>query len=258
MATSRSRALTTHTVIDTHIHLDALADGPAQLQAAVDVGVTGFISIGVDPRCSQRLSGPLPANIEVKTVLGLHPQEVRDAVDVDAAFAVLERRLDEEPDVVGVGECGLDARPGVGNAALHEEVFRRHLRLARRRDLPVVLHGVRRDGPMLQILDDEGGDVDGVWHGFSGSRDTMLQAVRRGLFISVGFVVLDERARRLVAAVPAIPDDRLLVETDAPPLPPARLRDVVAAVARLRDTTPAHIAALTTANARRLFRWPGR
>ena len=239
------------------MHLDALNDGPALLQAAVDVGVTGIVSIGVDPRCSQALRGTLPAGLEVKTVLGLHPQEVRDQADVDDAFAVLERRLDQEPGIVAVGECGLDARPGVGNAALHEQVFRRHRRIARRRGLPVVLHGVRRDGPMLTVLDEEraGGDVDGVWHGFSGSRDTMLLAVKRGLHISVGFVVLDERSRRLREAVPAIPDERLLVETDAPPLPPARLRDVVDAVARLRGSTPAAIAALTTRNARRLFRW---
>ncbi len=250
----RRRALTTALVIDTHVHLDRLDDGPALLQAAVDVGVTGLVSIGLDPRCPQQLRGPLPPGLEVKTVLGLHPQEVRDAADVDAAFAVLERRLDAEPSVVGIGECGLDARPGIGNAALHQEVLRRHLRLARRRGLPVVLHGVRRDGALLATLDDEAG-VDGVWHGFSGSKETLLAAVRRGLFISVGFLALNERARRLREAVPAIPEDRLLVETDAPPLAPARIKDVVAAVARLRGTTPEHIAALTSANARRLFRF---
>jgi TatD DNase family protein len=249
-------------MIDTHLHLDRLLEaGPALLQAAVDVGVTGFVSIGVDPRLAQGLAGPLPPGVEVKTVLGLHPQEVKDRDDVDAAFAVLERRLDQEPGVVAVGECGLDARPGIGNVALHELVFRRHLQIARARGLPVVLHGVRRDGAMLAVLDDECGGpgksgVDGVWHGFSGSRDTMQLAVKRGLFISVGFMVLDERARRLREAVPAIPDDRLLVETDAPPLAPARLPDVVDAVARLRGTTSAHIAALTSNNARRLFRWP--
>lgn len=244
-------------VIDSHIHLDRLHDGPAVLQAAVDVGVTGFVSIGLDPRHEQGLRGALPVGIDIKKALGLHPQEVRDAVDVDAAFAVLHRRLIEDRDVVAVGECGLDARPGIGNAALHEEVLRRHLRLARRHDLPVVLHGVRRDAAMLSILQDEG-VVDGVWHGFSGSTETMLLAVRRGLCISVGFMALDERARRVRAAIPAIPDDKLLIETDAPPLPPARLVEVAAAVAALRGTTPAHIAALTTANARRLFRWPAR
>ncbi|MDP2342510.1 MAG: TatD family hydrolase [Deltaproteobacteria bacterium] len=243
-------------MIDTHVHLDRLLEaGPALVRAAVDVGVRGFVSIGVDPRFPQGLSGAVPEGIEVKTVLGLHPQEVRDADDVDDAFACLQRRLDAEPAVVAIGECGLDARPGVGNAALHEQVFRRHLQIAHARGLPVVLHGVRRDGPMLTVLDDEA-RVDGVWHGFSGSRDTMLLAVKRGLFISVGFMVLDERARRLREAVPAIPDDRLLIETDAPPLAPARLPDVVDAVARLRGSTREHIVALTTANARRLFRWP--
>ena len=244
-------------MIDTHIHLDRLDDGPAQIQAAIDAGVRGFVSIGLDPRQSQALRGALPATVVVKTALGLHPQEVRDAADVDDAFAALARRLDTE-DIAAIGECGLDARPGIGNAELHEVVFRRHLRLARERNLPVVLHGVRRDGAMLDVIDDErrGQPLRGVWHGFSGSKDTMQLAIARGLHVSIGFVILDPRTRRARDAVPHIPNDRLLVETDAPPLAPERLKDVVAAVALLRGCAPEEIVATTMLNAQRLFGFP--
>jgi histidinol dehydrogenase len=78
-------------VIDTHMHLDALGeDGPALVQAAVDRGVTGIVSVGVDPRASQALLGALPQGVVVKRALGLHPQEVRDEADVDDALAALD------------------------------------------------------------------------------------------------------------------------------------------------------------------------
>lgn len=256
-------------LIDTHMHLDALDDdGPALLAAAFAAGVRGVVSVGVDPRLSQALKGHLPPGMGVRRVLGLHPQEVRDEADVDAAFVVLEAALEaaranasddaSANDVAAIGETGLDARPFKGNPALHELVFRRHLQLARRRRLPVVIHCVRRDGRLLEILDEEGGGgLAGVWHGFTASADTMKLAVKRGLSISIGFQVLDERARRMREAVPLIPPDRLLVETDAPPLAPARIVEVVAAVAALRGQSSEEVAALTTANACRLFGFSG-
>jgi TatD DNase family protein len=248
-------------MFDTHLHLDLLGDaGPASLAAAALRGVTHLCAIGVDPRVPASLQGAAPAGVVVVRALGLHPQEVKDAADVDAALAALDERLRHRADdVVAVGECGLDARPGIGDPALHERAFRAQLLLARRHALPVVLHGVRRDAAMLQALDDEYGDdartgrVRGVWHGFSSSTDTMKHAVRRGLSISVGFLVLNEKARRLREAVPHIPLERLVVETDAPPLPPERLVDVVDEVARLRGVSRDEIARATTANARALF-----
>lgn len=249
---------------DTHLHLDLLGDdGPALLQAAVDVGVTRFTAIGTDPRVAARLRGALPAGVRVGFAVGLHPQELPKLSDddVEAAFVALDRRLGEEGDIVAIGETGLDARRGIGDgdAALARQhaVFVRHLAIARRVGLPLVLHGVRRDGPMLQALDDDiaaWGPLPGaVWHGYSGSKDTMRLAVARGVFIAIGFMALDERARRLREAIPHIPDDMLLLETDAPPLAPAKLVDVAAAVAALRGQSVEHVWAVTTANAARLF-----
>lgn len=249
---------------DTHLHFDLLGDeGPARLQAAVDVGVGAFVGIGVDPRVPARLKGPLPPEVRVGFAVGLHPQELPKLGDddVEAAFAALDQRLAREDDIVAVGECGLDARKGIGDddVALSRQrrVFVRHLAVARRVGLPLVLHGVRRDGPMLQALDDDlaaHGPLPGaVWHGYSGSRDTMRLAVARGLHVAIGFMALDERARRLREAIPAIPDDRLVLETDAPPLHPARLVDVAAAVAALRGQSIEHVCAVTSANAARLF-----
>jgi TatD DNase family protein len=219
--------------------------------------------VGTDPRVPARVKGALPDGVVAGYAVGLHPQELPGLSDDDvaAAFSALDERLAREPDIVAIGETGLDARKGIGDAddalARQRRVFGRHLAIARRTGLPLVLHGVRRDGPMLQVLDDDiaaHGPLPGaVWHGYSGSRDTMKLATARGVAISIGFMALDDRARRLREAIPFIPDHLLLLETDAPPLAPSRLVDVAAAVAALRGQTLAHVAEITSANARRLF-----
>ena len=241
-------------MIDTHVHLDLLDDADALTKAA-RAGVRAIVGIGVHPSTPSTPNVVVPDGLRIVHALGLHPQALVDDAALDEALAVLRERVGRE-DVVAIGETGLDARADMPHAALQERAFRMQLRLARERDLPVVLHGVRRDGAMLAVLDDEiarSGTVRSVWHGFSASKDTMLHAVKRGAYVSVGFMALNEKARRLREAVPHIPGDRLLVETDAPPLPPEQLVDVVAAVARLRGVDPEEIVATTTANARALF-----
>jgi TatD DNase family protein len=254
-----------HGIIDTHVHLDHLGDdGPALLQAAVDMGVVAMIGNGVDPRRRALLKGNVPAGLQIGYAVGLHPQELPALTDddIEAAFVALEARLHTEPDIVAIGECGLDARSGIGDTDEQRRrqlwVFERHLRLVRTTGLPLIVHGVRRDGPLLQLLKDDLAThgplpAGGVWHGFSASRDTMQLAVGLGLHISVGFMALSDNARRLREAIPAIPTHRLLVETDAPPLPPARIVDVIAAIATLRGTDADSIAAHAADNARALF-----
>jgi len=249
---------------DTHLHLDALGDdGPAWMAAAAARGVTHLLAIGVDPRRPAQLLGPLPATMQVRFAVGLHPQELPNLSDddVEAAFVALDARLATEDDIVAVGECGVDARAGIGDTeerrARQIGVFQRHLQVARRVGLPLVLHGVRRDGVLLDVIDADiaaHGPLPGaVWHGFSGSADTMRLAVKRGIHIAVGFMALDARARRLQEAIPLIPDHALLLETDAPPLHPERLLDVAEAVARVRGQSLETIQRLTTDNASRLF-----
>lgn len=247
-------------MIDTHLHLDLLderGEADALLTAAAAAGVTDVVGIGVDPRASSRTHGAVHAPVRLHETVGMHPQNLTTEQDLDAALAALDDVLTRrERRLVAVGETGLDARTGMPPAALQERAFRAQLALAHKHDLPVVVHGVRRDADILRILDEHvaaHGPLRGVWHGYSGARDTMREAVKRGLYIAIGFVIVNDKARRVREAVPHIPPDRLVVETDAPPFLPARLREVVDTVAALRGTTPADIEAQTTANARTLF-----
>jgi TatD DNase family protein len=260
---------------DTHLHLDALGDdGPDLVADAVAVGVTHMVAVGVDPRRPATLVGPASSQhvpgLRVGFAVGLHPQELPAMNDdaVEEALDALDARVDDDRGcTVAVGEVGLDARRGIGTGvgvgddgdalARQVRVMKRHLAVARRTGLPLVLHGVRRDGAMLQAIDDDvaahGPLPPCLWHGYSGSRDTMRLAVARGLFISVGFMALDARARRLREAIPDIPVERLVLETDAPPLAPARIVDVAAAVAALRGVSVERLAETTSANAAALF-----
>jgi len=248
-------------VWDTHLHLDLLGDGAvAQLEVARDVGVTALVGIGVDPRRPARIA--VPAGLTVGYAVGLHPQELPALSDddVDVAMRALDVRV-REPDIVAVGECGLDGRKGIGDddtaLARQRRVFAAHLDVAAREGLPVVLHGVRRDAAMLEVLDAHtavcGPLVGCVWHGYSGSKDTARAAVARGVIISIGFMALEPRARRLREAIPSLPDDGFVLETDAPPLAPARLAEVAAAVAALRGQSVEHVKDMSSKTAARLF-----
>jgi TatD DNase family protein len=240
-------------VIDSHIHLNLLTE-PNALADAVQAGVTRMIGIGTDPRQSPAPTITAPPSLQIDYALGLHPYELKSTADVDDAMAVLERRLVDEH-ACAIGETGLDHRPELPNIELQQYAFQAHLELRRRLQLPLILHGVRRDERMLATLAQHARDSDPptIWHGFSSSKDTAVAATRRGIVISIGFMVLNERAKRVQEAVAAIPFELLLIETDAPPLPPARLGDVAAAIAKLRNTTTEAVVAATTANANRVL-----
>jgi TatD DNase family protein len=239
-------------MIDTHVHLDLLVD-PLALARAAAAGVTRIVGIGTDPRKSPLSSVPVPEGLHIDYAWGLHPYELRTRADVDDALSVLRERLLSGG--IAVGETGLDHRPDLADATLQEYAYESQLRLRRELNLPVILHGVRRDERMLALHAKHArpSDAPTIWHGFSSSRETAVAATKRGIAISIGFMALNERARRVREAIPAIPDSLLLVETDAPPLEPHRLTDVIEAVARLRGTSAAAIDALTTANAQRLL-----
>ncbi len=246
---------------DTHLHLDLLGDllcDERALDDAVTAGVTVMTGIGTDPRKKPVPTHTPPASLRIGYARGLHPQELPklNDDDVEACFDALRDCLNDD-DTIAIGECGLDARRGIGDddtaRARQRDVFSRHLTLANKSGLPVVIHGVRRDGDVLAMLDAHGPLPGAVWHGFSGSADTAREAVKRGVVISIGFMILDDKARRVREAIALIPETSLVIETDAPPLAPARLRDVAVEVARLRNDSVEHIVEVTTNNAARLF-----
>lgn len=274
-------------LVDAHAHVDSDRLGaPVEvvLADAARAGVRAIVMAGVDPAgwAAQRAlaarfthaapDGAAPTSPwpSLHPVFGVHPQLVPelDLPTLEAQLAELETVLAlHRP--VGLGETGLDRLTEAATAAmpLQERAFRAQLRLARRFELPVVLHLLRADERALAILREEGlPAAGGVVHSFSGAADFALALVKLGLHISFAGTLTFPQSRRLRDAAARVPADRLLIETDTPdqpPIPhrgepnrPALLPLVAASLAEVRGISTPAAMALCAANARRLFGLP--
>lgn len=196
---------------------------------------------GVEPAQWPRARALAGGAITLRFAAGIHP---RHAGSIEALEAHVARAR-----VHAIGELGWDRAAPFDDALVDAQ-----LALARAAALPVILHVVGAHGHALERLRRHP-PLAGVVHAFSGSAELVREYVRRGLAISIGPSVLGAGARRVHAAARAVPDEALLVETDAPDgiAEPADVARVVAQVAHLRGREPSAIAALTHANAARLF-----
>jgi len=248
---------------DSHIHLDALPEPAAAVAEASRLGVAGFVAPAVAPDGWMDLLATVRACPGSRAALGVHPLAAAQWLpEHDPALLSLAAAAE----VVAIGEVGLD-RQAAADAATQERVLRSMVRLARRLDLPLLLHCRRATGRLLELLrEEEAGAVGGIWHAFNGSLETARQAIDLGFALGLGGVLTFPEARRLAEVVQQVPADWLVLETDAPDLAPhphrgesnrpAWLPLIGARLAELRGWTPAETAALTTANARRVLRLP--
>ncbi len=258
-------------MIDTHCHLDLeafAADRDAVIARATAAGVEGMLVPAVRPAMWDALVALCGrhAAAGLRCALGIHPQVVPalPASELGEVATLADRiaTAADQPHVVAIGECGLDAASGAIDAQV--AIFRAHVRAARAVGKPVVIHVLRAHDAAPRILREERvHEVGGVMHSYSGGADLVGVYRDLGLAFSLAGPITYPNARRPVAAARAIPDALLLAETDAPdqsPVPhrggrsePAFLHAVIAGLAAARDATPEAIATLTTANARRLF-----
>lgn len=198
--------------------------------------------------------------------VGVHPHHANHyAADPQASVTAVVARLDALAAVRAIGEIGLDYHYDFSPREVQQAVFRAQLRLAKSRDLPVVIHTREAEDDTLRILAEEGGlALRGVFHCFTGDTAAAERALATGFYLSIPGVVSFPKAESLRAALARVPGDRLLVETDSPylaPVPyrgqrnePARVATVVERVAAARGETPEIVGAQTDANFDALFR----
>jgi TatD DNase family protein len=246
-------------IFDTHCHLglDGAAPPAEEHARALAADVAAMLVVGIDAATSAaaRALAALPG---VRWSAGLHPN---DANRFDAEWPSIAA-LARDPSCAAIGETGMDCfrdRTPIGE---QERSLRAHLALARELDLPVVLHCRDAFAPMFAVLRSEP-PVRGVMHCFSGGVEEARQALDLGLHLSFAGPLTYPRNDALRAAAAFAPDDRILVETDAPFLPPQRRRgqrnepayivETVAALAAARGVAPAAAAAQTYRNACALF-----
>lgn len=250
-------------LIDTHCHIEMEAfdkDRDDVLKRAKDSGIEALITIGSDYESNIDNLALINKYDFLYASVGIHPHDSK--VFTDQIFEEIIEWIKEDK-VVALGETGLDYHYEHSPREIQRMVFKRHLELSRITGLPVIIHSREAKEDTLSILKDSG-ITKGVLHCFSGDMDMAERAMEMGFYISFSGTVTFKKARNILDIVKAVPDDYLLVETDAPYLTPEPLRGkrnepsfiihTVERIATLRGVSPDDIARITTLNARRLFK----
>jgi TatD DNase family protein len=259
-------------LIDSHCHVSDRgfdSDRREMLQRACEAGVSTVLAISSDREDAEAIRDLIRAAREWSGVpelwgtAGVHPHEAEGAREGD--LDRIQTVLKEDPALLAVGETGLDFYYDNSPRAVQEALFRSHMEMADSLDLPIVVHSREADDLTAAIIKEWEGRVVGVLHCFTGGPDLLQTALGAGWMISFTGMVTFKKydGGDLVRSVP---QDRLMIETDAPYLAPVPFRGkrnepgyvgkVADGLAVLRVETPELIREYTTANARRFFRIP--
>lgn len=204
-------------MIDSHCHLDMFGDLGEVLERARIQGVRVILTVAAEEKAFC-LSLVIASSDGVYLSLGIHPHYAKEA---KSETFLRIRELTSHPKVVAIGETGLDFYRNLSPREVQETVFRRHIEEANRASLPLVLHCRDAYERALEILDQEGGlTAGGVVHCFSASPEMAEEFLKRGFFLSFSGTLTYPRAQNLREVAKAIPLERVLLETDAPYLPP--------------------------------------
>lgn len=255
-------------LFDSHMHFDRFDEAgetEALLERARAAGVTRYLAVGGSPtanRRAQRLAESYAGSVFASA--GYDRDLAGRPVNFDEVTELLTR-----PEVVAVGETGLDYHYSADSAPQQRALFQAMLEAAAQSAKPVIIHSREAEADTLALLDDyvkelgPSRDRPAVLHCFTGDRAFAEALVERGLWISFSGILTFANAEKIREAARIVPDDRILIETDAPflaPTPhrgkrnePAFVIEIARMLAELRETTLEEMATLTTANAECLF-----
>jgi TatD DNase family protein len=272
----------TFSLIDTHCHLEMdefNSDREDVIKRARNAGIEAIITISSDIGSNIKgleLSGKYDF---IYSSVGIHPHDAKDFTDEifnqikewatkfeirNSKFEIKKENSSlRTPKIVAIGEIGLDYHYDNSPHEIQQQVFMKQLQLAKEVSLPVIVHSREAKKDTLEIIK-ESGVSKGVLHCFSGDIDMAEKAMAMGFYISIAGPVTFKNARRPKEIAKAIPDDYLLIETDAPYLTPEPFRGrrnepsflvhTASTIAELRGITKEDLARVTTLNAKRLFK----
>jgi TatD DNase family protein len=249
-------------VIDSHTHLDSCAPSDAELVAAADAaGVTRILTIGQDGATGRAALAAAEAFPQVYAAIGHHPNHATGFDDAD--LAELEALAGHER-CRAIGETGLDYFRDYAPRADQERAFHAQIDVARASGKPLVIHTRAAEEDTIATLRGRAAGLDVILHCFS-MPDRLDECLAEGWWISFAGNVTYPKNEDLAAAAERVPDDRLLVETDAPyltPQPrrkernqPAYVVETARFVAQRRGQDYAELEAIVERNAARLFSW---
>ena len=254
-------------LFDTHVHLDnqqLTNDTENIIHRAANEGVNWMTAIGTDLPTSLRcveLANQFP---DVYAAVGIHPTVCHQSAVTDRWQQIVE--LTDDPNVVAIGETGLDLYWDKSTIDVQKKWFQHHIDLSFEKQLPLVIHMRECEDEIVSMLESSSidGSINGIMHSFTGSIQTAQRCLDLGMYISFAGMVTFKKSDQLRSVAAQIPSDRILVETDAPYLSPRPLRTkrpnepsymvhTAACLADARDISAEELASITTENAHRVF-----
>lgn len=253
-------------LVDSHCHLDFPDFEPerdAVIARANDAGIGHMVTICTRVKKFNQIKDVAEAYDNITCSVGTHPHNAGEEPDVTVDDLVT---LAEHPKVVAIGEAGLDYHYDNAPREAQAGGLKRHIKAARVTGLPLVIHARSADDDMAAILE-EAYETEGafpmVLHCFSSSLELAKRGIALGAYVSFSGILTFKTAEELRGIAAEVPEDRLLVETDAPylaPVPfrgkrnePALVSHTARVLADVRNVQAEQIADLTTRNFQRLF-----
>ncbi|MEK1898039.1 MAG: TatD family hydrolase [Rhizobium sp.] len=247
-------------IVDSHCHLDFAefaADREVVMARAREAGIGVFLTIGIRVRQFDRVLAMAERYPDVYCSVGTLPHYADEERDVTTAELIAHSR---HPKVVGIGEAGLDRFYGSASWDAQLDVLQAHIAAARETQLPLIIHSVREDEAMAEMLVRESrkGSFPIVMHCYSGGAELAEKCLALGAYFSFSGLLTFEENDALRAIAAGLPEDRILVETDAPslaPVPhrdernePAFIRHTIDMLALIRRTSVENVMDLTQGN----------
>ncbi|MBQ8162839.1 MAG: TatD family hydrolase [Clostridia bacterium] len=234
----------------------------AYIKHQLQNGVGNIVNIGTNLENSQVSVALSQEFEELYAAVGIHPSDTRFYEDVDDTLDKIEKML-SLPKVVALGEIGLDYHYEDTDKEKQILFFEKQMELAKKLDVPVIIHDRDAHGDCMEIIKKHP-EVKGIFHSFSGSAEMARELVKMGWYISFSGTVTYKNAQKPKEACVCVPDDRILIETDSPYLPPVPHRGELnhpcyvaltcAKIAELRGISYEKAVNMTAENARRVFR----
>ncbi len=246
-------------IFDTHAHYDDEcfeAEGDALFDELHNHGVGGIITCGCDKESSLKAIEIAEKHDYIYAAVGIHPCNIDSGSTVAETEAICRHKK-----CVAIGEIGLDYYWNSDEKQAQKEIFSGLLELSNKYSLPVSVHDREAHGDTLDLL--KAYKPKGAVHCFSGSVEMAKEILDLGMYIGVGGVITFKNAKKLPDVVKYLPEDRLLLETDAPYLAPVPYRSktnnsamiylTAQKIAEIRETSVEHILKVTFKNAKELF-----
>ncbi|MDL4839077.1 TatD family hydrolase [Aquibacillus rhizosphaerae] len=251
-------------LFDTHVHLNVSQfdeDREEVMARANEAGVKFMVVVGFDHETIPKAIELAEANEFIYAAVGWHPVDAVDMTDKELKWL---EQLAAHPKVVALGEMGLDYHWDKSPKEVQKDVFRKQIQLAKKVNMPIIIHNREATEDIIQILQEEKAeDVGGIMHCYNDSTAYVQACLDMNFYISLGGPVTFKNATMPKEVAKEVPLDRLLIETDCPflaPHPnrgkrnePAYVKLVAEQIANLRNISIEEVSEATTNNALNLF-----